>query len=201
VRFPFSLTPGPPPFSAMNSTPAASKAPLNASRVTPRGRHAPLSKRFTVETDSSFRREFLHVPAERRACHPALDAGHFAPLSYPCPKARRNASDAGGNAGDLASAALPSACDRMRRMASDRDGRGSGCAAIQASIRLLRSSDRRTDRIFVISGSSLGEGRLRYFYLFNPLTQAHSRPVVATMSDATQVRQAEGGVDAEERDD
>jgi hypothetical protein len=89
----------------------------------------------------------------------------------------------------------------MRRMASDRDGRGSGCAAIQASIRLLRSSDRRTDRIFVISGSSLAEGRLRYFYLFNPLTQAHSRPVVATMSDATQVRQAEGGVDAEERDD
>ena len=86
-----------------------------------------------VDTDSSFRREFLRIPAERSACHPALAAGHFALLSYPCPKARRNASDAGGNAGDLTSAFLPNACDSMRRMASDRDGRGSGCAAIQAS--------------------------------------------------------------------
>jgi hypothetical protein len=30
-----------------------------------------------VDTDSSFRREFSRIPAERRACHPALATGHF----------------------------------------------------------------------------------------------------------------------------
>ena len=54
-------------------------------------------------------------------------------FSCRCPKARRNASDAGGNVGDLTSAGLPSASTSSLRMASGRDGRGSGCPAIQAS--------------------------------------------------------------------
>ena len=109
----------------MNSTPASLQgAAQRVKGYAARLARATLETVHRVETDSSFRREFLRAPVERRAWHPALATGHFAPLSYPCPKARRNASDAGGNACDLsASDGLPSASASKRRMVSRRDGR------------------------------------------------------------------------------
>ena len=46
----------------------------NAARLA----RATLETVHRIETDSSFLREFLRVPADRRACHPALAAGHLA---------------------------------------------------------------------------------------------------------------------------
>jgi hypothetical protein len=77
-----------------------------------------------------------------------------------CPKARRNASDAGGNAGDLTSAGLPSASASSLRMASDRDGRGSGCAAIHASSDPARLDGRRKP---INSPCVTPSGRPRFF--------------------------------------
>jgi hypothetical protein len=63
---------------------------------------------------------------------------------------------AGGNAGDLTAASMPRASATRRRIASERVGRGSGCAAIQAS---RASSIRRSKRALTSSLSTRGRPR------------------------------------------
>ena len=172
-----SRTPGPPPSRAMNSTPAnlsLARTHSGDSGLDRRSDRAPIvcalqKAMIALSLAPTRRASFAHdQPSNWRT---ALTCSgvilNFAAFRSPRRKARRNASDAGGNASNLTSAVLPSACDSMSWMAS------TGTAAA----RTARQSKHQSACSGLQTGAPIVPPvDLASGFSFPGLPQAHARP-------------------------